>query len=620
MSLLEEFTGMSTRSSLVLGVNVLLILVARPSMPPRTRSRTRDLQWQEAEQYNLRSLLLRLPNAVLATIAEHLHPAAVVRLSAVSRLMSELPCSTWRERVLFSVDSYYADSDSDSWETEPSDDDGPRRAYHDWRGPRDGTAWPRHPFDDLNDPRDYNDCNELPADTVLRVARSDRLRLVGGLWVEVTQAELPAVIAAVGTNKHHVERLRLSQALSKEEEMRRYHRSEGLGHAYWGDSDDADSESDESPDHQALVDLAPLRGLPHLQSLSIRLHDHASTLEASLSLRGLPTTLQEIDLTSLSLTSCSDLASLPQLRVLNLDCCVHLRTLEGLQHCPQLERLELQSCVGLVAVPPLSGSIHVRLRALQLGGTHIGDLAPLAGCPLMHLNIDRCSAALMETVHHFQTLKRLHGMSVDSRTDLEPLRALRSLERLDVRLSETLADLGALADCTALRHLCVMGCRAVSHVDALAGCVRLTSLDLSYLTRLRSVDAIGALPLLAKLKFMKATQLDLSPLGGCPSLRRLDLTHAVSLKGWAELGRSLSLQMLDLQSYGPRISAAQLRALTRCPSLRALDLRSCKWFDAAALSAVASSAAQATPQAHLRIRHDGEGFRKRRRRRRREVD
>eukprot|EP00966_Prymnesium_polylepis_P079139 1834288-Prymnesium_polylepis.1 len=101
-------------------------------MPPRTRSCTRDPQWQEAEQYNRGSLLLRLPHAVLDRIAEHLHPAAVVRLAAVSRLMPELPCSVWRERVLFSVDSYFADSDSAdsySWETQPSDDDKPRRAY-----------------------------------------------------------------------------------------------------------------------------------------------------------------------------------------------------------------------------------------------------------------------------------------------------------------------------------------------------------------------------------------------------------------------------------------------------------------------------------------------------------
>eukprot|EP00966_Prymnesium_polylepis_P224570 5194104-Prymnesium_polylepis.1 len=171
--------------------------------------------------------------------------------------------------------------------------------------------------------------------------------------------------------------------------------------------------------------------------------------------------------------------------MLNLDCCAQLHTLEGLQHCPQLELLQLHSCTGLLmGVPPLSGSIHVRLRALHLGGTYIKHLAPLAGCPLMHLNIDRCPAVLVEAVHHFPTLTRLHGMRIKGWMHLEPFRALQSLERLDVRLSDTLSDLGALADCTALRHLCVLGCTKVSHLDALAGCERLTSLDLTDLTRL----------------------------------------------------------------------------------------------------------------------------------------
>jgi len=417
----------------------------------------------------------------------------------------------------------------------------------------------------------------------------------------------------VGINRHHVERLRLSQALSEDEEMRRYYHSKG---GYWGDSD-SESESDEPSDHETLVDLAPLLGLPHLRSLSIRLHDYASMLEASLPLRGLPTTLQEVDLTSLALASCSDLASLPQLRTLNLDCCVHLRTLEGLQHCAQLECLQLHSCFGLMGVTPLSGSIHVGLCALALGGTHIEDLTPLSGCPLMHLNIDQCSAAIVETVRHFPTLTRLHGMRVGGRTHLEPFCALRSLERLDFGRSETLSDLGALAGCTALRHLCVIGCTKLSQVDALAGCERLTSLNLSSLKRLRSVDAISSLPLLANLKLCEATNLDLSPLGGCPSLRRLDLSGASSLTGWAELGRSLSLQILGLDSYRPRLSAVHLRVLLKCARLRELHLRDCEWLSVGWLSAIASSVAQA----HLRIRHDGEAGRSRgRRRRRREVD
>jgi len=200
-------------------------------------------------------------------------------------------------------------------------------------------------------------------------------------------------------------------------------------------------------------------------------------------------------------------------------------------------------------------------------------------------------------------------MMLDGRT-LEALRALRSLERLDLRLNGTLADLGPLADCTALRHLCVLNCPKVAHVDALAGCEGLTSLDLSGLYRLRAVDVMSSLPLLAKLKLCEATKLDLAPLGGCPSLKKLDLRDASSLKGWAGLGRSLSLQMLDLNNYGPRLSAAQLGALIKCPSLRELDLCSCEWADAAVLSAVAPL---------LRIRHDAERPRGRRRRLR-EVD
>ena len=503
-------------------------------MPPRTRRRAPEDRRQEAVQYNRQSILLHLPHAVLARIAEHLHPAAVVRLSAVSRLMPELPCSTWRKRVLFSVDSYYGDSDSDSWETEPSDDDEPRRAYHDWRGPPDGTTWRRHPFDGLDDP--------LPADTVLRLARSNRLRIVVGLWACATQAELPAVIAALGTNKHHVERLRLSDS-----------KASYMAEQIWG-FDDSDGESHEPSGHETmLVDLAPLR-------------------------------------------SCSGLASMSQLRVLNLNECSHLRTLDGLQHCPQLECLQLHRCRALLGVAPLSGSIHVRLCALVLGGTPIDDLTPIAGCPLMHLNIDQCHAAIVETVHHFPSLTRLHGVSVNGQTHLEPFRALRNLERLDLRLSETLADVGGLADCTALRHLCLYACPNVSHVDALAGCERLLSLDLSHLPRLRSVDALGSLPLLANVKLLRAAKLDLSPLGRCPSLRQLDLSDAASLKGWAGLGRSTSLQMLALKGYRSGLSTAQVRVLIKCPSLRELNLCRCEWFDESALSAVlASSASQ--PQA-----------------------
>ena len=359
-------------------------------MPPRTRRRAPEDRRQEAVQYNRQSLLLHLPHAVLARIAEHLHPAAVVRLSAVSRLMPELPCSAWGQHELFSDSDYFTDSDSDSHsrETELSHGDDRIRAYHDARGPPQGTTWRRHPFDGLDDP--------LPADTVLRLARSNRLRIVVGLWACATQAELPAVIAALGTNKHHVERLRLSDS-----------KASYMAEQIWG-FDDSDGESHEPSGHETmLVDLAPLR-------------------------------------------SCSGLASMSQLRVLNLNECSHLRTLDGLQHCPQLECLQLHRCRALLGVAPLSGSIHVRLCALVLGGTPIDDLTPIAGCPLMHLNIDQCHAAIVETVHHFPSLTRLHGVSVNGQTHLEPFRALRNLERLDLRLSETLADVGGLADCTAL--------------------------------------------------------------------------------------------------------------------------------------------------------------------------
>ena len=591
-----------------------------------TRRRAREVEHAtlvaETDLHNRRNLLLSLPHTVLAHIAEMLHPAAVVRLSAASKLVPRLPCCLWRESQTFAEDYYYGDSPISS-EYETDDDDWPPtkpRAYHHGYIPPEDTSWRHHPFDSIRDPDNYGYDEALTADVVLRVAHSTRLSIVGGLWVEAQQADLARIVDAVVADKEHrLTRLRLKPCSSDDDSESRSYTSGSLPDDEEDEEEDEEEEGEENAEEEG--DLSMLQKLPHLMSLALNVEEEdgcgSSTWTLS-ELKSLPATLHDIDLTFWHISTTSALARFAQLRMLTLDCCTVLRSLEGLQHCPHLACLKLNSCTYVESLAPLSGTIHKELRALNLSRTSVTSLSCLDGCPLVHLNIDNCAGSVVHDLTYLPSLTRLHGMAVEGVSHLAPVRALSSLVRLDFRLSETLEDVTGLADCTALQHLCLLQCKKLTSVDAIASCVQLVSLNLSGLSRLASVRALAFLPVLQKVKLSEAKQLDVTPLGDCPRLRKVDLSSARSLKGVAALGRSGTLQTLDLREYKPKIAVAQMRILVQCASLQLLTLYGCEWFD---MASVATGTAPDMIDMRLRIKHDGEfdrarGSGRRRRRRR----
>ncbi|MCE9609080.1 MAG: hypothetical protein K8R23_02515 [Chthoniobacter sp.] len=127
-----------------------------------------------------------------------------------------------------------------------------------------------------------------------------------------------------------------------------------------------------------------------------------------------------------------------------------------------------------------------RLRMLDLAGSDVKDLVPLAG---------------------FARLEQLYLSGCPGVADLAPLAGLAQMRRLDLRRCTGLANLAPLAGLTQLQTLELTGCTGVADLATLAGLAQLRELDLRDCTRITDLAPLAGL-----------AQLQWLSLGGCTGL------------------------------------------------------------------------------------------------------
>ena len=179
------------------------------------------------------------------------------------------------------------------------------------------------------------------------------------------------------------------------------------------------------------------------------------------------------------------LAGLANLRSLNLEHCHSLKNIEPLAHIRALECLSLGECRRINDVSALAGAEN--LRELDLSGTRVKDLSPIAGLTkLDHLNLTSCPApqdrkALAKVLkgNHLKVLG-LPRMITDD--DLKLVAATQSqLESLEIWGCELITDISPLAELKSLRRLVFEGCPKVRNISAIGELPQLRWLELQLL-------------------------------------------------------------------------------------------------------------------------------------------
>jgi Leucine-rich repeat (LRR) protein/tRNA A-37 threonylcarbamoyl transferase component Bud32 len=276
-------------------------------------------------------------------------------------------------------------------------------------------------------------------------------------------------------------------------------------------------------DENLLTDLEPLRGM-RLASLTVNGNriDDLSPL-AHMPLRRLQaaenrisavgplahTVVTELDLSGNAISDVSALGNLP-LRRLDISR-NQLTTLDGLWSLAALEELVIHDNM----VGDLNGiSALERLRHLDLSGTDIDDLSPLAGLELEHLDLSRTAVSELGVTAGMTGL-RILDCSQSAVRDLSPL-AGDQLEEL--RIAHTaVSELGPLSGFS-LRRIDLTA-SAVREVEPLRG-MALEELAMAH-TAVATLAPLGRAPLhTVDIRHSQVT--DISPLSTA-SLDRLSL-------------------------------------------------------------------------------------------------
>ena len=223
---------------------------------------------------------------------------------------------------------------------------------------------------------------------------------------------------------------------------------------------------------------------------------------------------------------------------------------------------------------------------LDLGGTKIADLSPLAGAPLASLALIGATEVTDIAALRGMALQSLN-LSGTKVADLSPLADMRTLERL-VLTSTPVTDLAPLRG---LRlKVLVISSTPVSDIAALRG-MPLEEFELGY-TRVADLTPLAGMPL-KRIDLYSAPVLDFSPLAGLPlekcylsnnrirdlgvlrglPLRELSLWRCVDARNYAALADIKTLELLLLPDAYNDLPAEDLEAIGRLrthPKLRQL--------------------------------------------------
>ena len=205
------------------------------------------------------------------------------------------------------------------------------------------------------------------------------------------------------------------------------------------------------------------------------------------------------------------------------------------------------------------------IKSLNLRGTGVADLSPLANMPLERLDLWGATAAQanLATLPRLP-LRWLHlgGGVWPVVTDLEPLRGLplECLNMLAVNANPRINDLSPLEGMP-LRTLVLNQCRDLSELSPLAG-MPLTQLDLSSNRALKELSPLRGIPLV-RLNLSSSRSLsDLTPLQGLP-LKELNICRCPNITDISAL-KGMPLEKLNISGTGVR----DYTPVADCPTLK----------------------------------------------------
>lgn len=258
---------------------------------------------------------------------------------------------------------------------------------------------------------------------------------------------------------------------------------------------------------QKVISLRGLNGIP-LSTLNLAGCTDITDLSA---LRGMP--LTRLDLSGL--TGISDLGPLKdakQLTDLNLRGCINVQDLGPLTSLP-LKRIDLNG-YRATDLKPLASITS--LEWLDLGGTQVRDIGPLAGRPLKWLNLEGTKVVSLSALKGAPLrYLNLNNVKVDE------LAALAGMPLITNLMDRTLVrDISALKGMR-LQHLSCYKA-PVQGIAALEKMTSLRYLDLRE-TTIKDLTPLAGMPLdILRLADTQIT--DISPLQGAPLNIELDLS------------------------------------------------------------------------------------------------
>ncbi|WP_373499619.1 leucine-rich repeat domain-containing protein [Desulfococcus sp.] len=264
----------------------------------------------------------------------------------------------------------------------------------------------------------------------------------------------------------------------------------------------------------------------------------------------------------------SDLMSLSALSGYNRN----ITSIEGLQHCENLQVVNFDLCYQISDFGPLAGL--VKLQYLILSQTQISDITHLAGLVnLQKLILDYTQISDVTPLAGLVNLQVLY-LDYTQISDITPLAGLKSLQVLSLD-STQISDITPLSGLVNLQSLLLYNTQ-ISDITPLAGLVNLQSIFLGY-TQISDITPLSGLVNLQSLVLYNTQISDITPLAGLVSLQFLSLdstqiSDITSLTGLANL-QSIYLYNNQISDITPLLGLNNLVYID--VSNNPLDVDSC---------------------------------------------
>lgn len=337
------------------------------------------------------------------------------------------------------------------------------------------------------------------------------------------------------------------------------------------------------------------------------------------------TNLTSLYLQGQEITSLSELASTPKLRVLNLRW-TPIRSSDLASMGPQLARLGqlgltlderdisldwLDSVPGLNSLRlygPGTNNATVNkiaqiaqkqnLKSVALTKTKVDDLSPLEAVSsrLTTFSLDSAPASVFPTLRSFEKLTRLEIYRSEIK-DLNWLPHAPNLGRFYALECRDLASLKGIENLSGLRFFYINHTR-VTNLDQLSGLKNLSELRAGNNNQLRDIGGLSSLRKLTDLSISSSAVDDLSPLASLTRLARLNISGSQSLSDLNAVESLGELEDLDASrcniqnvsklsklrklkklSLADNDRLSNLEGLSSLPSLETLDLSKCALQD-----------------------------------------